>query len=149
MPPASDDASISGDSVVLRVLHPKWVTTKGGRERPTSDSLLDSNYENSCFLEGEISLAELQVLFIGRKIARIPVSLLRAEGFWLERRPGEAPDGCTRPSSHLVCGPPDAPVRGIYEAKARRIVRALGIEILPGLPRPDPEVLEQANPNQE
>jgi hypothetical protein len=43
MPPLNDDASIGAERVVLRVLLAKWVTTKGGRERPTSDSLRDSN----------------------------------------------------------------------------------------------------------
>jgi hypothetical protein len=130
MPPAYDDAGIETNSTVLRVLHEKWVTTKGGRERPTSDSLLDSNYENSCFLEGEITLGELQLLFGGKRIARIPVSLLRAEGYWLERRPDEAPEGCSNPAAHLVCGPPDSPVRGVYEARARRIVRSTEILVL-------------------
>jgi hypothetical protein len=130
MPPANDDPKIGADERVLRVLHSTWVTTKDGRERPTSDSLKDSNYENSCFLEGEVSLDELRTLFGGRKIARIPVRLLRAEGYWLERRPEEAPENCTNPASHLVCGPPDAPKRGIYEAKARRIVKSEEIEIL-------------------
>jgi hypothetical protein len=93
---------------------------------------MDSNYENSCFIEGEISLEELKALpmFDGRKIARIPVRLLRAEGFWLERRPEEAPQNCSNPIAHLVCGPPDAPMRGIYEAKARRIVKSVEIEII-------------------
>lgn len=90
----------------------------------------------------------MRVLFNGRKIARIPVSLLRAEGFWLERRPEEAPDGCTVPTSHLVCGPPDAPARGIYEAKARRIVNSLEVEVLPGPPNPGSEVAELTNPDQ-
>lgn len=130
MPPEEDDLSIASDASVLRVLHVRWTTVKGGRERPTTDSLLDSNFENSCFLEGEISLDELRELFDGKKIARIPVRLLRAEGFWLERRPGEAPLRCTKPASHFVCGPPDRPTRGVYEAKARRIVRSEEIELL-------------------
>jgi hypothetical protein len=130
MPPAKDDPSIGEDDNVLRVLWPNWVTAKGGRERPTSDSLQDSNFENSCFVEDEISLEELRSLFDGKKIARIPVRLLRAEGYWLERRPGEAPANCTNPASHLVCGPPDAPVRGVYEGKARRIVKSLDVVIL-------------------
>jgi len=44
MPPSRDDTDIRNDSVLLRVLPPKWVTVKGGRERPSSDSLLDSNF---------------------------------------------------------------------------------------------------------
>jgi hypothetical protein len=130
MPPAEDDLRISPEGAVLRVLHERWVTFKGGRERPTTDSLMDSNYENSCFIEGEISLEELHVLFPGRKIARIPVWLLRQEGYWLERRPDEAPEACTNPAAHIVCGPPDSPTRGNYEAKARRIARSPDVRIL-------------------
>lgn len=130
MPPAADDPNIGTDTFVLRVLHSKWVTSKGGRERPTTDSLLDSNFENSCFVEKEISLEELRLLFDGKRVARIPVRLLRAEGFWLERRPDEAPEGCTCPAAHLVCGPPNSPIRGEYESKARRIVKSPEVEIL-------------------
>lgn len=131
MPPAHDDETIQTEAIVLRVLIDRWVTMKGGRERPTTDSMMDSNYENSCFVEGELPLAELQALFPGKRIARIPASLLRAEGFWLDRRPDEAPLGCTNPAAHLVCGPPNMPIRGAYEAMARRIVRSQQIEMLP------------------
>lgn len=130
MPPVIDDPTIGTEGAVLRVLHGKWITTKGGRERPTSDSLLDSNFENSCYVEGEISVDELRLIFDGKRIARIPVKLLRDEGFWLERRPEEAPSGCTCPMAHVVCGPPDSFIRGVYEAKARRIVKSPEIELL-------------------
>lgn len=130
MPPANDDQSVGDDSAVYRALLPKWVTDKGGRERPTTDSLMDSNFENSVFAEDEITLDELRSIFPGLKIARIPVRILRAEGFWLERRSEEAPEKCSNPASHFVCGPPTALARGAYEAKARRIVKSEGIEIL-------------------
>ena len=126
----ADDLTIGPDQAVLRVLKERWVTTKGGRRRPTTDSLMDSNFENSCFVEGEIPIPELQRLFPGQEIARIPVSTLRAQGYWLERRPDEAPEGCIPPESHCVCGPPDTPERGVYEAKARKIVKAPEVEIL-------------------
>lgn len=124
MPPGSDDTTINSDNCVYRVLHDRWVTTKGGRTRPTTDSLTDSNFENSCFVGGEISLEELHRLYPGKKVARIPVSVMRGQGYWLERRPDEAPEGCTVPTSHVVCGPSDSPVRGVYEAKARQIVKS-------------------------
>src|ERR1700730_8240921 len=99
MAPRHDDPSIANDVTVLRLLHEKWTTMKGGRERPTTDSLTDSSLENSCFVEGEISFDELAALFPGKKIARIPVRLLRSEGYSLERRPDEAPENCSCPNS--------------------------------------------------
>lgn len=132
MAPSKDDPSIGPDAVVLRVLHSNWVTTKGGAERPTSDSLRDSNFENSCFIEEEISADELRALdiFSGKRIARIPAKLLRDQGYWLERRPDEAPEGCVNPNAHVICGPPNSPVRKVYEEMARRIVKSLDIRIL-------------------
>jgi hypothetical protein len=130
MPPAIDDPTIGPERFVLRVLLDRWTTTKGGRLRPTSDSFLDSNHENSCFVENEISVDELRRLLGQRQIARIPVSVIRAAGFWLERRPDEAPEGCSNPASHLVCGPPVAPIRKDYERMAKSIVKAPEIEIL-------------------
>lgn len=131
MPPARDDETISNEANVLRALIGRWITMKGGRQRPTTDSMMDSNFENSCFVEGEISLEEMYALFPGRRIARFPAALLRTEGFWLERRPDEAPSECTQPSAHLVCGPPHMPNRGTYEAIARRIVKSYDVEVLP------------------
>ena len=130
MSPIRDDPALGSGSYVLRVLHERGITTKGGRERPQSDSIKDSNFENSCFVEGEIPIEELRLLFGGRRIARIPVQLLRNEGYLLERRPLEAPEGCSRPESHIVCGPPETTSRGEYEAKARRIVRSEEIQII-------------------
>jgi len=132
MPP-SDDVQIGNATHVLRVLLPRWVVTKNGRERPTSDSLLDSNFENSCFIASEISLTELRALFPdfpNAKIAQIPVQVLRDNGYAIERKPEDAPGGCMVPNSHVVVGPPTATQRGPYEAAARRIVKHGSIRII-------------------
>jgi len=130
MPPNADDGEIGNDSYLLRVLHSSWTTLKGGRERPTSDSLLDSNFENSCFVEGEIAMDELRLLFPDKKIARIPVHLIRAHGFIIERRPLEAPNECTVPESHVVIGPQDQIQRGEYERMARTIVKSATVSVI-------------------
>jgi len=130
MPPSRDDLEISDNTVLMRVLLPKWLTSKGGRERPTSDSLLDSNFENSCFIEGEVALEEIQRLFPNLKIARLRAGLFRREGFAIERRPDEAPPLCSRPNSHVVVGPQVAIERGPYENAARKIVKDLSVEIV-------------------
>src|SRR6266576_2895458 len=106
MPPSRDDPEISDETALLRVLLPKWSVVKAGRERPTSDSLLDSNFENSCFVEGEITIEEVQELFPNLKVARLRTGLVRREGFVVERRPTEAPPRCSNPQSHVVIGPP-------------------------------------------
>jgi hypothetical protein len=130
MPPFCDDAGISGEHHLLRALPPYWVVTKQGRERPTSNALLDSNFENSCFVEGEISLRELCELLPGCRFARIPVSLARSAGYIIERRPLEAPEGCTNPESHVVIGPRDPLSRGDYEKASRMIVKNPAITII-------------------
>jgi hypothetical protein len=130
MPPHQDDPGLADDSYVLRALPETWVTTKGGRRRPSSNSFLDSNFENSCFLESEISLDEVRLLTGQAKIARVPIRVLRAAGYWLERRADEAPLGCTHPDSHLVCGPPQQIDRGRYEKAARSIVKSPDVEML-------------------
>ncbi len=120
MPPSRDDPGISDESSLLRVLLRKWSVIKNGRERPTSDSLMDSNFENS-FVEGEIAVEELQQLFPTLKIARLRAGLVRREGFAIERRPDEAPPDCSRPDSHVVIGPPTPTERGLYERAARNM----------------------------
>ncbi len=130
MPTSRDDLSVGPDKNLLRVLWPKWSTTKGGRERPTSDSLLDSNFENSCFVEGEISVEDVQRLFPGLKVARIPVWLAREQEFAVERRPEEAPEQCPVRDSHVVVGPLAAIDRGEYEKRARAIVKSAAVEII-------------------
>jgi hypothetical protein len=130
MPPAQDDYSISNERTLFRILWPQWSTLKDGQARPTSDSLQDSNFENSCFVEGEISLEELRSLFPGLKIARIPTELLRGQGFAIERRPAEAPSGCTAPNAHVVVGPTTVLGRKEYERRARAIVRNSAVTII-------------------
>jgi hypothetical protein len=130
MPPSRDDPEILDGASLLRALHPKWCTSKGGRERPTTDSLQDSNFENSCFIEGEITVAEVQSLFPRLKLARLSARLVRREGFAIERRPNEAPDLCTKPDAHVVVGPKIPIDRGPYERAARQIVKDSSVEIL-------------------
>jgi hypothetical protein len=130
MPPAEDDLSISDSASLLRVVLPRWVVTRDGRERPTSDSLQDSNFENSCFVEEEFPVERLQALFPGKKIARIPASVVRQAGFFIERRPGEAPAGCAVPGAHVVIGPRSEIGRGAYERAARSIVKHQAVSVI-------------------
>jgi hypothetical protein len=129
MPP-QDDLRISDETVLIRILLPKWSTIKNGRERPTSDSFLDSNFENSCFIEAEITMNEIHDLFPGMKVARLSCLLVRGVGFGIERRPEEAPEGCSRPEAHVVVGPPAPIDRGAYERAARTIVRDNSVVIV-------------------
>lgn len=136
MPPRHDDPSIAEEAHLLRVLHDGWVTSKGGRERPTSNSFLDSTFENSCFVEGEITRQELRQLLGNKRIARIPARVVRQAGFQIERRPDEAPPGCSAPAAHVVCGPPTEIHRGLYERASRAIANAPEIEIEAAEPVP-------------
>lgn len=129
MPPGADDPSIPDEANLLRVLHPRWITFKGGRERPTTDSFKDSNFENSCFVEAEITIEELQRLFPEMNIARVPARVVRATGFAIERRPTEAPENCSNPRSHVVVGPTEEILRTAYEA-IKNIVLSPAIEIV-------------------
>ncbi len=130
MPPHTDALDIRGEQYLLRVLRPKWTIFISGRERPTKESLTDTNYENSCFVEGEISREEIAGLFPGLRLARLPVHVVREAGFILERRPEEAPEGCSVPSSHVVTGPSTEIRRLEYEKQAKRIVTNEGVTIL-------------------
>jgi hypothetical protein len=130
MAPRLDDPDIADGAFVLRALHDKWVVMKEGQERPRSDSFTDSTYENSFFIEGEISADELRQLTGFTRIVRVPVRLLRAVGYLVERRPDEAPDGCTRPESHVVAGPPETMTRKQYERASRSIATSPEIELV-------------------
>jgi len=138
MPPHVDDAGITNESYVLRAL-PNWVTIDNGRERPKSEALTDSNYENSCFLEGAISIGDIVAFLLdharreedhrlieqiesGLAFARIPVSVIRENGFIVERRPDEAPE-CANPAAHVIVGPPEEIRRKVYERAAKAIVK--------------------------
>jgi hypothetical protein len=130
MPPSREDDQIGNDLFLLRVLWPKWGVVKGGRERPTSDSLLDSNFENSCFVKSDLPVSEVQLLFPDKKIARLPVYVVRRESFAIERRPDEAPPGCVEPRAHVVIGPLAALQRGDYERCARNIVKDAAVQVI-------------------
>src|SRR6267378_4879493 len=126
MPPARDDISVRDEQFLLRVLRTDWIQIKEGHEQPTSESFTDSNQENSCFIEGEITLAEISRLFpdCGR-VARIPVALIRAVGYIIEIRPepGDAPAGISNPRAHVVVGPSQMLGRKEYQRRSRTIVR--------------------------
>lgn len=130
MAPAWDDLEITDDRFLLRVLFGRWLTRKEGRERPTSESLMDSNQENSCFIENEITIGELNRIFPGRQIARIPVGLVRQFGYAIERRPDEAPEDCANPNSHVVIGPLRELGKNAYERAAKGIVTSEQIAII-------------------
>jgi len=76
-----DDATISNEDLLLRILLEDWITSTEAETRPNSLAFLDSNFENSCFISNEQSFTELQRLFPGRPAAGVPVEVLRAKGF--------------------------------------------------------------------
>lgn len=130
MPPRSDAIDIGSEQYLLRVLKPQWIVLENGRHRPTSDALTDSNYENSCFVEGEITLEELRGLFPGNKFAKIPVLVIREAGFFIQRVPEEAPAGCSNPHSHVHIGPPEVVRRLEYQRQAKKIVKHPNVSII-------------------
>jgi hypothetical protein len=133
--PIVDDPTIPNDSILLRVLHGSWVTNKGGRSRPASFSLIDSNYEASCFISNQASLSELQRLFPGLTVAGIPAAVIRACGFAIERRPGECgPNYAGNPNDHVVVGPPEPRPRNEVQRMAKAIVEDPGVFLLRMLP---------------
>jgi hypothetical protein len=127
MAPQADDAGIGNDQWLLRALLRRWITSKGGRERPSTESF-DSTYETSCFLESELSLEDARKYLIATmgdhaaelRFARIPVAVVREAGFAIERRPDEA-EGCANPAAHVVIGPIN-PMRPKDYEKATRII---------------------------
>ena len=149
MPPHEDDQAINNDQRLWRAL-PNWTTAKEGRERPKSEALTDSSYENSCFVEGEITLEEVVAFLLagaqqqedeilmklieqGLPFAVLPVGLIREAGFILERRPEEA-EGCANPNAHVVVGPPEEIRRKEYERAAKKIVKHETVTIVRAAP---------------
>ncbi len=119
-----DDATISNQTIVFRILLDGWVSIVANRIRPNSLALLDSNFENSCFISNDQSFTELQRLFPGQPVAGIPVEVLRTNGFVVERRPGECPtDYQGNPDDHVVVGPPAPCSRKIYQRGSQAIVK--------------------------
>ena len=108
------------------------ITTKGDRTRPSSESLSDSNRENSCFLLGIPTVADLSTLFPeAPAFARIPSQVLRQNGFGIERRPNECPAAYIgNPDDHVVVGPVEDVSKREYIRRAERIVRDPAVEIV-------------------
>lgn len=134
MPPRADDvASVRNECRLVRVLvRESWLQAdkETGNMRPTSDSLLDSNFEASFLVQGEVSIDEIQLLFPGKRLAIITAAALRDAGFWIERRPDEAPDGLSRPEAHVVVGPPREIPRNQYTRACRQVVKNPAIEVI-------------------
>ncbi len=137
MPPHAHDENITDDIYLLRALQRDWIVTEQDRERPTSEALTDSSYENSCFMENEISIEDIHRFLAEQSaafreeiaFARIPVAVVRASGFAIERRPEEA-QGSSNPNAHVVVGPIVPPGRKQYSKIARGIVKDLSITII-------------------
>jgi hypothetical protein len=130
--PLLDDATIPPEAVLFRVLYKNWTTTdKVGRRRPSSIAFFSTEQEISYFIDGPGILAELRRLFPGNEIARVPVSVLRGEGFAIERRPTECGEDfrCDR-NSHVVAGPTTEIRRNDYQKRAGRIAKHLDVSIL-------------------
>lgn len=122
--PINDDATIPHDAILLRVLLKDWITTKQERRRPTSHAFRDSNAESSCFIDSEATRANLARLYPGLEVAAVPASVLRENGFAIERRPNELPEEFGgEQQSHVVVGPPQACARAVQERMAQAIVR--------------------------
>lgn len=137
-----DDATIPNGATLLRVLRKGkgWTTTdKGGRYRPTSAAFFSSNQEISYFLEAAGILADLQQMFPGCEIARIPASVIRGTGSVIERRPAECPPEFQgNHACHVVAGPNTATERNELEKRARTIAKHPDVEIIPAQPGPPP-----------
>src|SRR5947209_4263770 len=105
MPPSIDDPTISDDDELMRGLLPRWITLKGGRERPTTDAFLDSNYENSCFLSLRDNPEFVQQVLAPLRRAIVTARLIRSVGWIVERRPDECPaEYRGNKADHVVIG---------------------------------------------
>jgi len=120
----ADDATIPNNNVLLRILLDDWIKKTATGSRPNSLALFDSNFENSCFISNAQSLSELQRLFPGLPVAGIPVDIIRANGFVVERRPTECPeDYAGDRNDHVVVGPPEPCGRKEYQRMCQAIVK--------------------------
>jgi hypothetical protein len=134
--PLQDDQSISGNAVLFRVLQdPNWTTYKGGRRRPSSLAFYEAHGEVSYFVDTPGMLSELHRIFPGREIARVPASVVRQQGFAIERRPNECPDDfqCDR-TCHVVAGPTSEIQRLEFQRRARTIATHQDVTIIPAEP---------------
>jgi hypothetical protein len=77
-------------------------------------------------------LPELQRIFPGLEIARIPASVLRAVDFAIERRPDECPpDFRSDRACHVVAGPSAEIARPDLERRAQSIAKHPDVTIIP------------------
>jgi|HubBroStandDraft_6_1064221.scaffolds.fasta_scaffold269864_3 hypothetical protein len=130
--PIRDDASIPDHTALCRVLIKRqWVSNKGGRPRPTSDSFNDCTGETSCFVSGPNTIAELRRLFPDAfAFATFPARILRENGFGIERRPEDChPDYHGNSQDHVVFGPTEALSRKDCERRVSAIVKHLDVVI--------------------
>jgi hypothetical protein len=134
MAPAADDPTIPSTARLMRVLWGKWscIDKKTGMVRPTSDSMTDSNLENSTYIDalGESNVPEMQRLNPGLRIGIFTAELLRRNGYSLERRPAEADLRVGNPNSHVVTGPRDVGVGRVYERRAKAIVTDPSVQVI-------------------
>ena len=120
--PVIDDASISDDAILLRVLLPGWTCLKNGRYRPKSMAFTDGrSKEVSCFIAGEGVEEKVRSMFPGHEIAAVPARIVRESGFAIERRPGDCPQYTGDPNAHVVIGCPTEIPNKEYERNARKI----------------------------
>jgi hypothetical protein len=133
--PLIDDQTIPVDAILFRVLlpDPNWTTNKGGRLRPASLAFYSAEQEVSYFLESPGMLTELQRIFPGHKIARVPAAVMRGQGFAIERRPDPADCpadfGCDR-ACHVVAGPNAELPRPEFQRRARNIATHQDVTII-------------------
>jgi hypothetical protein len=133
MPPLIDDQTIPPDAALLRVLRqdPRWTTNENGRIRPTSLVFFSATEEISYFVDMPGIVDELQRIFPGHKIARVPVSAIRAVGFAIERRPTECPaDFQSDRACHVIAGPALQSTRLEYQRRARSIAKNMEVTII-------------------
>jgi hypothetical protein len=122
--PLNDDATIPDDAILLRVLTKDWITTEHERRRPTSHAFRDANAETSCFIDSQVTRTELMKLFPGFEVAAVQARVFRANGFALERRPDEVPEGFAGDrQSHVVVGPTQPCTRNVQTRMARAVVQ--------------------------
>lgn len=130
--PVIDDGTIPANASLLRVLVPEWITNKGGTRRAASLAFLSTEQEVSYFIEAEGILAEVQRIFPGHEIARVPVAVMRGAGLAIERRPDECPAEFHGDHTCHVIGGPNADVtRNEFERRARLVAKHQDVTIIP------------------
>jgi hypothetical protein len=130
--PLIDDASVSDEAILLRVLLPNWICEQNGVRRVTKQAFLDGETgEASCFIDGAGVQDEVRRIFPGKEVAAIPARVVRECGFVIERRPDEADPFTGDPNAHVVLGTAVQVRRLEYERCAKRIALHIDTRILP------------------